>query len=230
MSSTNMISNPLLSPSTNPGVTKAAPFTRLAKRNVDIFSSLLLLILVTPLFFAVLVANVFGEKGALFFVHPRVGRNGKIFGCIKFRTMRKDSHLLLLELLSKDAEAKQEWEETRKLRNDPRVTSLGKLLRRTSLDELPQLLNVLRGDMSLVGPRPVVTEELEKYYHGSARDIYCSTRPGITGLWQVSGRSNTSYEYRVKLDCHYVQTMSLFNDVCLIGKTLKVVVKGDGAY
>jgi lipopolysaccharide/colanic/teichoic acid biosynthesis glycosyltransferase len=156
-----------------------------------------------------------------------VGLNGKLFRCLKFRTMYRESEQMLADLLRDNAEAREEWKRDQKLSNDPRITPIGHFLRRTSLDELPQLFNVLRGEMVLVGPRPITVAELTRY--GAVRWYYLSVRPGITGLWQVSGRNDTTYEERVALDRNYVEKRSLWLDVQILIKTVGVVVSRDGA-
>ncbi|TAL25370.1 MAG: undecaprenyl-phosphate galactose phosphotransferase WbaP, partial [Nitrospirae bacterium] len=168
------------------------------------------------------------SKGPVIFLQDRVGKKGKNFKCYKFRTMYKDAGKRLQELLESNEEARMEWEKFWKLKDDPRVTRIGRFLRKTSLDELPQLFNVFKGDMSLVGPRPVTQDEIDKYYKDAA-ELCFSVTPGITGLWQVSGRSNTSYEYRIALDSWYVRNWNLWLDIIILFKTIKVVVRGDGA-
>lgn len=169
------------------------------------------------------------SPGPVFYSQPRIGQNGRSFRIYKFRTMYTDAENKLKEMLDNDHEAKKEWDKSFKFKNDPRITTVGGFLRKTSLDELPQIFNVLRGDMSLVGPRPVVQKEIDDYYKTDARD-YFLVKPGITGLWQVSGRSDTSYDYRVSLDTWYVMNWSLWLDMVILFKTIKVVFKGDGAY
>nr|HQV24117.1 undecaprenyl-phosphate galactose phosphotransferase WbaP [Agitococcus sp.] len=203
------------------------PSARLIKRAFDVFVSLTLLLLLSPLF-AYLFYKVKQTEGDAFFGHQRIGANGNPFPCYKFRTMVKNSAEVLDELLKNDAQAKAEWEAEFKLKNDPRITQIGHVLRRTSLDELPQLWNVLRGEMSLVGPRPVVQAELVKY--GDDVDYYLHVKPGMTGLWQVSGRNDVDYETRVALDAWYVRNWSLWNDLVILLKTVKVVLARDGAY
>ncbi|HNA20830.1 MAG TPA: sugar transferase, partial [Agitococcus sp.] len=178
--------------------------------------------------FVYLFYKVKQTDGDAFFGHQRIGANGNPFPCYKFRTMVKNSAEVLDELLKNDAQAKAEWEAEFKLKNDPRITQIGHVLRRTSLDELPQLWNVLRGEMSLVGPRPVVQAELIKY--GDDVDYYLHVKPGMTGLWQVSGRNDVDYETRVALDAWYVRNWSLWNDLVILLKTVKVVLARDGAY
>ncbi len=199
------------------------------KRVFDIITSIVLLTLAAPAVVLIAIA-VATDGGPLFYVHNRVGRGGRQFGCLKFRTMRVDAEKALQELLQNDPHVQREWQVSRKLRRDPRVTTIGRLLRKSSLDEIPQLFNVLAGDMSLVGPRPVVMEELLQHYDVSAAQIYLSVRPGLTGLWQVSGRSDKSYKERVALDCAYVETLSLWNDIRLLCRTIAIVIRGSGAY
>ena len=198
-----------------------------AKRAMDATAAFVLLALLAPLL-AVIAFAIRLQGGPVLYGHRRLGRGLREFRCLKFRTMRTDGDEVLARLLDSDPEARREWRETRKLRDDPRVTRLGRLLRRTSLDELPQLINVLRGEMSLVGPRPVVREELDEHY-GAAAAAYALVRPGITGLWQVSGRSDTTYRTRVALDTEYVATMSLANDAMILLRTVGVVLRGLGA-
>lgn len=168
------------------------------------------------------------SPGPIIFRHIRIGKNGKAFPCYKFRTMCVDAKETLAELLKNDQEAYKEWKNDFKLKNDPRITKSGVFLRKTSLDELPQIINVLRGEMSLVGPRPVIQEELERY-HEFVGD-YMMVRPGITGLWQVNGRSDTTYDERVQMDSWYVRNWSVWLDVMLLWKTVKSVIKCKGAY
>jgi lipopolysaccharide/colanic/teichoic acid biosynthesis glycosyltransferase len=170
-----------------------------------------------------------GDGGAVFFEHPRVGRYGRMFGCLKFRTMVADSAGALQRHLMANPAAAQEWRETQKLTDDPRITRIGRFLRATSLDELPQLINVLRGEMSLVGPRPVTKEELEERYARDRR-YYLLVRPGLTGLWQVSGRNRVSYARRIELDREYVREWSFIRDIKILFRTIDVVLKRDGAF
>lgn len=199
----------------------------IGKRIIDI----VLALLIAP--FALIVVGVVavimtasGEGSKLFFGHRRIGRNGKVFKCWKIRTMVLDAETRLREHLANNPEAAAEWARDHKLENDPRITRVGRFLRRTSLDELPQIWNVLKGDMSFVGPRPVVRLEMHKY--GIHRPIYTSVKPGVTGLWQVSGRNDLSYDERVQLDVDYVRGMSFRQDVALIAKTAMVVVRPTG--
>ncbi|HDZ2983580.1 TPA: sugar transferase, partial [Klebsiella pneumoniae] len=156
------------------------------------------------------------------------GKNGRKFKCLKFRSMVINSKEVLENLLINDNEAREEWEKTFKLKNDPRITKIGHFLRRTSLDELPQLFNVLKGEVSLVGPRPIITEELQRY--NEEVDYYLLSKPGMTGLWQVSGRSDVDYDTRVYLDSWYVKNWSMWNDIAILFKTIAVVLNRDGAY
>ena len=169
------------------------------------------------------------DPGPVIFKHIRIGKDGKPFPCYKFRSMVVNSKEMLEQYLASDPAAKEEWERDFKLKNDPRITPIGKFLRRTSLDELPQIFNVLKGEMSLVGPRPVVQEELDKYY-GEAVKEYCSVRPGITGMWQVNGRSDLDYTERVLLDKWYVKNRDIKLDIKILWQTIGVVLQKKGAY
>lgn len=200
---------------------------RLVKRAFDVSVAATLLLVLAPLF-GWLAWRVRKDGGPAVFTHERVGRGGRTFRCLKFRTMVPDAQARLHELLDRDPAALSEWERERKLKNDPRITAVGRLLRKTSLDELPQLWNVLKGEMSLVGPRPVIGDELKEY--GDQLDYYLEARPGITGLWQISGRSDTTYATRVNLDAWYVRNWSLWYDVVILLRTVQVVLKGEGAY
>ncbi len=197
------------------------------KRLFDLVATSLLLVLLSPLFL-VLSLLIRRSGGTAFYGHTRVGRDGKPFKCIKFRSMRPDADKVLKDLLENDPAARAEWDQDFKLKNDPRITPVGHFLRRTSLDELPQLINVVKGEMSLVGPRPIVTDELERY--GDYVSLYLQVLPGVTGLWQVSGRNDTSYAERVSLDAWYVQNWSLWYDIAILFKTVGVVFNKRGAY
>ena len=207
-----------------------ARFTTL-KRAIDIAAALSLIVLLAPLLVSVAIAILIkGGAGPIIYCHKRVGRGGRPFKCLKFRTMSPDADQILRELLTRDPSARAEWERTQKLRRDPRVSPIGRLLRATSLDELPRLWNVLRGEMSLVGPRPVTSGEMQKWYEAlGGATSYMTVRPGITGLWQVSGRSRTTYESRVALDCQYVKNLSLRNDALILFRTLGVLIRAEGA-
>ena len=195
---------------------------RFIKRCGDILFSLLVLVLGSPLFLLLAVLVKLSSRGSVFYSQRRIGRGYKGFGCLKFRTMRKDADRLLAAVLASDPALKAEFERDHKLRNDPRITPIGKLLRRSSLDELPQFINVLKGQMSVVGPRPIVWEELRRY--GAAMDEVLAVRPGLTGLWQVSGRNNLSYSKRVRLDLRYVRQRSIWLDLRIILRTIGVVL------
>ncbi len=198
------------------------------KRALDVIGAGLLLLALLPVFL-VLAALVRLDGGPAFYAHERVGRGGRLFGCLKFRSMGVDADRRLQELLAADPAARVEWEMTRKLRRDPRVTWVGRFLRASSLDELPQLINVLRGEMSLVGPRPVQAAELTAYY-GAATQHYLSVRPGLTGPWQVSGRSDTSYAQRVALDVAYATRATIWDDIRILLQTPAAVLLRRGAY
>jgi exopolysaccharide production protein ExoY len=206
---------------------RASPVRESLKRILDVVGAAVLGLIFLPLVLAIVVL-LRREGGSVIFRHKRVGRDGKAFDCLKFRSMVPDADRVLRELLEKHPELRAEWLRDHKLRHDPRVTAVGRFLRRTSLDELPQLWNVMRGEMSLVGPRPVVREELLRY--GRCACIYLSARPGVTGLWQVKGRTNTDYRRRVALDVYYVRRHNVFLDLYILAKTTHVVLGGSGAY
>lgn len=201
--------------------------SRILKRIFDITVSLILLSLLSPIFLF-LSFFIIRDGGAPMYGHERVGRGGKKFKCWKFRSMLKNSQEILENILATDPSARAEWEKDFKLKNDPRITPLGHFIRRTSIDELPQLFNVLLGQMSLVGPRPVVQEELLRY--GENADYYLLAKPGMTGLWQVSGRNDVDYDKRVYFDAWYVKNWSLWNDLAILFKTVNVVLNRRGAY
>ncbi len=203
------------------------PLARTLKRWMDVLGSSFLLLSLSPLF-AYLAWQISKTKGPIFFAHDRIGQDRKKFRCWKFRTMVPDAGILLEKLLLTDPVAKAQWETEFKLKNDPRITKVGHFLRRSSLDELPQLWNVLIGDMSLVGPRPIISEELKMYE--SKLDYYLAARPGITGLWQVSGRNDLSYSARTDLDAWYVKNWNIWYDIAILFKTVHVVFGKKGAY
>ncbi len=205
-----------------------SPLSQSVKRLFDIVASLVLLIALSPLF-AIVAVLVTADGGPVFFAHERIGRAGRRFKCLKFRTMVPNAAAVLEAVLAQRPEARREWMQTHKLRNDPRTTGVGGWLRATSIDELPQLINVLRGEMSLVGPRPVVEQELHEHYK-SDNSYYLLVRPGVTGLWQVSGRSDTDYARRVHLDAWYVRNWTLWSDIIILWRTLPAVIFGRGAY
>jgi undecaprenyl-phosphate galactose phosphotransferase len=202
---------------------------RFRKRVFDILFSLSILVLFIPVFIIVAIAIRISSKGPVVYAHQRVGRGGKKFGCYKFRTMYPDADKKLKEILETNPDLKKEWETSYKLKNDPRVTPIGSFLRKTSLDEFPQFINVLKGDLSVVGPRPVIRDEIVKYYGEKASKVL-SIRPGLTGLWQVSGRSNTTYDSRVLLDEEYINNQSLVLDIKLVLKTIPAMISSRGAY
>lgn len=196
------------------------------KRAVDFAAALAGLVIFGPLM--VVIASILAlQNGPVIFAHERIGLGGRTFRCLKFRTMAPDAEARLEALLAADPEARAEWERDHKLRDDPRVTAVGKFLRETSLDELPQFLNILRGEMSLVGPRPITAKEAPKY--GEKLALYTQCKPGVTGLWQVSGRNDLSYEERVALDADYAQNLSLLRDADIILRTFGVVLLRKGA-
>jgi Undecaprenyl-phosphate galactose phosphotransferase WbaP len=200
---------------------------RLTKRIFDFLMAGILLVLLSPLLILIALALKF-EGGSVLFAHQRLGKNGRKFNCYKFRSMVLDAEQRLEAILQENPALKSQWDKEHKLKSDPRISKLGHFLRRTSLDELPQLFNVLKSEMSLVGPRPIVQEELQKY--GLEKSYYLMVRPGMTGLWQVSGRNDVDYETRVYLDVWYVKNWSLWYDLALLFKTVKVVMSRSGAY
>jgi exopolysaccharide production protein ExoY len=197
-------------------------------RALDITIVLLALLFVLPLMAIIALAIFIQDGGPVVFSHRRVGRGGKPFSCYKFRSMAVDAEARLSELLERDQVAREEWARDHKLRNDPRVTQLGAFLRRSSLDELPQLFNVLQGTMSLVGPRPIVDAEIARY--GKRFRHYCAVKPGITGLWQVSGRNDVSYRTRVALDCLYAKSQSPRLYLWIVVVTIPAVLSRKGSY
>jgi exopolysaccharide production protein ExoY len=190
--------------------------------------ALLLIVFVLPLMVLVAVAIAIVDPGPIVFKHRRVGRSGNHFYCYKFRTMVVDAEARLADLLARDPEAREEWTRDHKLRVDPRTTPLGRFLRRTSLDELPQLFNILRGEMNLVGPRPIVDAEVVRYGRRFAH--YCRVKPGLTGLWQVSGRNDVSYRRRVATDSLYAQVKSPVLDAAILLATVPAVLLRKGSY
>ena len=201
--------------------------SKLLKRAFDLVVSSLLLLLLSPVF-GYIGWKVSRDGGSPIYGHERIGQGGRKFKCLKFRSMIINSQEVLEKLLATDAEARAEWDRDFKLKNDPRITAIGHFIRKTSLDELPQLWNVVKGEMSLVGPRPVVEKELERY--GDDGEYYLMAKPGMTGLWQVSGRNDVDYATRVYLDGWYVKNWSLWYDIAIMFKTIGVVLHRDGAY
>lgn len=196
-------------------------------RALDILVALVALVFFLPLMIAVAAAVRLSGPGPILFAHQRIGRGGRRFKCLKFRTMATDAQERLAELLANDPAAAAEWRATHKLRDDPRITPIGRFLRKSSLDELPQIVNVLRGEMSVVGPRPIVDDEVARY--GRHFGAYCRVRPGITGLWQVSGRSCLSYRRRVALDVLYARTVSVGLNLRIIAVTVPSVLAARGS-
>lgn len=204
------------------------PRRMLLKRCIDVALTVGSGVFLLPALLALALAVRLDSKGAALFRHMRIGRGGRKFPVYKFRTMAVNSAEILEKYLAENPEARREWQETQKLKNDPRITRVGRFLRKTSLDELPQLINVLRGEMSLVGPRPIVDDEIARY--GASFDLYSRVRPGITGLWQISGRNDLSYDDRVWLDRHYVCNWSVWLDILIIARTVPQVLRRTGAY
>lgn len=203
-------------------------YNRFLKRSFDLLLSIAGMIIFVPAIAVISLCVYIDSPGPIIFAHKRIGKGGKSFPCYKFRSMAPNAAEALAKYLAENPAAREEWERDFKLKDDPRVTRVGNFLRKTSLDELPQLFNVIKGEMSLVGPRPIVTGEIEKY--GKYIYDYYLVRPGITGMWQVNGRSDTTYDERVQLDSWYVRNWSLWQDVMLLVKTVGVVLKGKGAY
>ena len=202
----------------------------LFKSFLDFFIAFLFLFIGFPLFLIIILLVKFSSRGPIFYQQKRFGENKKEFKCIKFRTMHPEAENMLISILNKDEKLKSEFNKDQKIKNDPRITNIGKFLRKTSLDELPQFINVIRGEMSIVGPRPIVKEEILKYGKSYAKVI--SVKPGITGLWQISGRNNLSYKRRVILDEIYSKQISFIMDIRIIFRTLGVILfpKDKGAY
>tara|TARA_Y100001978_G_scaffold196005_1_gene205000 strand:- start:32 stop:682 length:651 start_codon:yes stop_codon:yes gene_type:complete len=197
-------------------------FYKFIKKFFDLLFSLFFLIALLPLLIIISLLIKLSSRGPIFFLQKRIGKENIPFKCIKFRTMHPEAKDILENLLMKDTALKKEFEKNHKIKNDPRITNIGKLLRKTSLDELPQFINVLRGEMSIVGPRPIVKEEKIKY--GKKLTKLLSIKPGITGLWQVSGRNNLTYKKRVKLDLIYIEKYNLIMDLRIIIRTFGVIL------
>jgi Undecaprenyl-phosphate galactose phosphotransferase WbaP len=198
------------------------------KRILDFVTSSALLLLVGPFLGAIAIAIKLTSRGPIFFGHRRFGRENRPFQMLKFRTMMVDADKILASYLETHPEERVEWQRHQKLRNDPRITKVGKWLRRYSLDELPQLLNVFAGQMSLVGPRPIMEAEILRY--GRSYGLYTRVLPGITGLWQVSGRNNTTYDQRIGFDEYYVCNWSIWLDLYILIRTIRIVLTAEGAY
>ena len=199
------------------------------KRTIDVIGALIGIIILIPSTIIIYLARKIlkEDKGPLFYEQLRYGKNGKVFRLYKFRSMCIGADKKLKEYLENNEEARKEFEKAHKLQNDPRITKIGNFLRKTSLDELPQMINILRGDMSFVGPRPVVEKEVEDY--GKNKEKFLSVKPGLTGYWQVNGRSNTTYEERMKMELYYVDNCSLWLDIKIFFKTFITVFKKEGA-
>ncbi len=206
------------------------PINRLIKRSFDIVFSFVALVLAFPILLILSVLIVVESPGWPIYKARRVGKGGKEFYCYKLRSMYKDADNRLKEILEKDPAKREEWEKYRKLKDDPRVTRIGRIIRKLSLDELPQFFNVLKGEMSVVGPRAVTREEIDKYYREEGKYYYYLVSPGITGLWQVSGRNEKDYDFRVKTDIWYVENWSFWLDIVIILKTIPAVIRSEGAY
>jgi exopolysaccharide production protein ExoY len=198
------------------------------KRIFDLTAAVVAILLFSPLLGLLAILVKVSDGGSIFYGHTRIGRSGDPFKCLKFRTMVENGSEVLAAHMSRNPAARAEWEATRKLQDDPRITRVGAVLRKLSLDELPQLFNILRGEMSFVGPRPVVDDELEMY--GTAVTHYLRARPGLTGLWQISGRNDVSYAKRVDFDRFYVENWSLVFDILIIIRTVPAVLASRGSY
>lgn len=194
------------------------------KRVIDVILASVALILLSPLFAIIAIAIKIDSKGPVFFAHKRIGKNGKIIKLYKFRSMVINAEELIKSFTP---EQMREYKENYKLTNDPRITKVGKFLRKTSLDELPQLINIINGDLSIIGPRPVVADELKKY--GVNKDKFLSVTPGLTGYWAANGRSNTTYEQRMEMELYYIDNLSLKMDIKVFFKTILSVLKKEGA-
>tara|TARA_Y100001960_G_C14618909_1_gene799730 strand:- start:92 stop:1054 length:963 start_codon:yes stop_codon:yes gene_type:complete len=198
------------------------------KRIFDFIVSFIGGICIFPLLAIIMIFIKLSSKGPIIYSQKRIGQNGQKFNAYKFRSMIQNADKVLKHFLKNNELQRLEWERTQKLKNDPRITWIGNILRKTSLDELPQLINVIKGEMSLVGPRPIVDDEIQKY--DSNYNLYKRVKPGMTGLWQVSGRNNTTYKERIEFDCYYVRNWSLSLDLYILFRTVKVVLFREGAY
>jgi len=201
---------------------------RFSHRVLDVTVAMVALLFFLPLMMLIAMLIRVESRGPVFYRHPRLGKGGQLFPCLKFRTMAINGDQILADLLATCAASRAEWQADFKLRDDPRVTRIGGVLRKLSLDELPQLINVLRGEMSIVGPRPIVSGEIERY--GESFADYCSVPPGITGLWQISGRNDISYAERVRLDVEYARSKSVKTDLMIMCKTVPAVLQARGSY
>lgn len=194
------------------------------KRIIDVIISIIGLIVLSPIFLILAIIIKLDSKGPVFFAHTRYGKDGKKFKMYKFRTMYENAQDMINDFTP---EQMKEWKENFKLQDDPRITKVGKFLRKTSLDELPQIVNIIKGDLSIIGPRPVIEEELEKY--GDNKDKFLSVTPGLTGYWQANGRSSTTYEQRMEMELYYIDNISPKLDVKIFFKTIESVIKKEGA-
>jgi lipopolysaccharide/colanic/teichoic acid biosynthesis glycosyltransferase len=224
------ITRPVARQLANTQISRRRKSQELTKRLFDIVFSLLVLVVCAPLYLLLALIIVGTSSGSVFYIQERVGKNYRRFGCIKFRTMIPNADRLLQEMMAESAELRQEFSENFKLKSDPRITKIGKFLRSTNLDEFPQFINVLKGEMSIVGPRPLVPEEIERY--GAQIDRVLTIRPGITGLWQVSGRNDIPYEQRIRIDVSYVKRRNFWLDLRIVLKTVRqtIMPKNNGAY
>ena len=197
-------------------------FYKVFKNLLDFLFSIFFLIATLPFFIIISILIKLSSRGPIFFLQARIGKNNLPFKCIKFRTMHPEANDILKNLMRKDEKLKMEFEQNHKIKNDPRITTIGKFLRKTSLDELPQFINVLKNEMSIVGPRPIVNKEKKKY--GKNFKKVLSVKPGITGLWQVSGRNNLTYKTRIKLDLNYVENYNFLMDIRILIRTIGVIL------
>ncbi|CAN5359191.1 hypothetical protein BH09PSE1_BH09PSE1_04900 [soil metagenome] len=209
-------------------VVRPVPALGRTARVIDVAIAAAALVFLAPLLLLVALIVKLADGGPALFRQERIGQGGRVFKCLKFRSMVMDADVRLNALLERDPVARAEWDLDHKLRNDPRITALGRFLRKSSLDELPQLINVICGDMSIVGPRPIVASEVSRYRGYFAH--YCSVRPGITGLWQVSGRNNVSYRRRVACDVMYARTHSLPMNIRIMAATVPAVTFARGSF
>jgi Undecaprenyl-phosphate galactose phosphotransferase WbaP len=201
---------------------------KMTKRCLDLIAGSALVLLLLPLFLIICIAIKITSQGPVLFSHLRYGRDGKAFRILKFRTMVTNEAHILEDHLKRHPEQMLEWQICHKLKDDPRITGVGRWLRRYSLDELPQLINILAGHMSLVGPRPIVESEIVRY--ATSYDLYTRVPPGLTGLWQVSGRNDTTYEERVAFDEYYIRNWSIWMDIYILARTFQAVLRAEGAY
>mgnify|MGYP004548467587 FL=1 len=208
----------------NENILKRQSPYRYIKRFMDVILATIAFVVLSPIFLIIAIAIKIESKGPVFFKHARIGKNGKIIKLYKFRSMVINAEELIKSFTP---EQMKEYKENYKLTNDPRITKIGKFLRKTSLDELPQLFNIIKGDLSIIGPRPVVTDELKKY--GTNTEKFLSVTPGLTGYWAANGRSCTSYEQRMQMELYYIDNLSLKMDIKVFFKTIEAVIKGEGA-